>query len=166
MRVGAAHESVGAPPLVERLRVVHLKMVDAVLAGEGLGRVAEIAAEAGGSPVAIVIPRLGPAALSPGVQADVGALRRYVGDRARGRPASVPPGIGGEVPIASGDETIGRVLLLGEPDEEALEFLHLAAVACLTEGAVEEGRGGGGQKPRRPVLGGVGPRARLGPGGN
>ena len=66
-------------------------MVDAVLAGEGLGRVAELAAEAAGSPVAIVIPRLGPAALSPGA-ADVGALRRYVGDRARGRPASVPPG--------------------------------------------------------------------------
>src|SRR5215217_6014553 len=96
MRVGAAHESVGPPPLVERLRSVHLKMV--------------------------------------------GALRRYVGDRARGRPASVPPGIGGEVPIASGDETIGRVLLLGKPDEEGLEFLHLAAVACLTEVAVEEAR--------------------------
>jgi DNA-binding PucR family transcriptional regulator len=139
-KVGAAHERAAPAPLVERLRVVHLKMVDAVLSGEGLGRVAELAAEAAGSPVAIVIPRLGPAALSPGAQADVGALRRYVGDRARGRPASVPPGIGGEVPIASGDETIGRVLLLGEPDEEGLEFLHLAAVACLTEVAVEEAR--------------------------
>jgi DNA-binding PucR family transcriptional regulator len=138
--VGAAHESVGPLPLVERLRSVHLRMVDAVLSGEGLGRVAELAAEAAGSPVAIVIPRLGPAALSPGASADVGALRRYVGDRARGRPASVPAGIGGEVPIASGDETIGRVLLLGEPDEEGLEFLHLAAVACLTEVAVEEAR--------------------------
>src|SRR3978361_1822686 len=75
----AAPPGAGAPaPLVERLRVVHLKMVDAVLSGEGLGRVAELAAEAAGSPVAIVIPRLGPAALSPGVQADVGALRRYV----------------------------------------------------------------------------------------
>jgi PucR family transcriptional regulator, purine catabolism regulatory protein len=148
--VGAAHDEApptrGAgqrpapPPLVERLRSVHLKMVDAVLSGEGLGRVAELAAEAAGSPVAIVIPRLGPAALSPGATADVGALRRYVGDRARGRPASVPPGIGGEVPIASGDETIGRVLLLGDADGEALEFLHLAAVACLTEVAVEEAR--------------------------
>ena len=144
--MGAAHDEVpparpgraGSSSLVERLRSVHLKMVDAVLSGEGLGRVAELAAEAAGSPVAIVIPRLGPAALSPGVQTDVGALRRYVGDRARGRPASVPPGIGGEVPIASGDDTIGRVLLLGEPDEEGLEFLHLAAVACLTEVAVEE----------------------------
>ena len=32
------------------------------------------------------------------------------------------------------------MLLLGEADGEALEFLHLAAVACLTEVAVEEAR--------------------------
>jgi sugar diacid utilization regulator len=146
--VGAAHDPVGVgrpdraapPPLVERLRSVHLKMVDSVLAGEGLARVAELAAEAAGAPVAIVIPRLGPAALSPGAVADVGALRRYVADRARGRPAPVPPHVGGEVPITSGDETLGRVLLLGEADATALEFLHLAAVACLTEVAVEEAR--------------------------
>ena len=130
----------GRLPLVERLRAVHLKMVDSVLAGEGLARVAELAAEAAGAPVAIVIPRLGPAALSPGAVVDIGALRRYVSDRARGRPASVPPLVGGEVPITTGDETIGRVLMFGEADETALEFLHLAAVACLTEVAVEEAR--------------------------
>jgi DNA-binding PucR family transcriptional regulator len=146
--VGAAHDPVGKgrpdgaapPPLVERLRSVHLTMVDSVLAGEGLGRVAELAAEAAGAPVAIVIPRLGPAALSPGAVVDIGALRRYVSDRARGRPASVPPLVGGEVPITTGDETIGRVLMFGDADETALEFLHLAAVACLTEVAVEEAR--------------------------
>jgi sugar diacid utilization regulator len=153
--VGAAHDEAvparpgrpvdpagraGSTSFVERLRSVHLKMVDSVLAGEGLGRVAELAADAAGAPVAIVIPRLGPAALSPGAVADVGAIRRYVADRARGRPASVPPLVGGEVPITSGDETIGRVLLLGEADATALEFLHLAAVACLTEVAVEEAR--------------------------
>ena len=147
--MGAAHDPVGKgraadaaapPPLVERLRSVHLTMVDSVLAGEGLARVAELAAEAAGAPVAIVIPRLGPAALSPGAVVDIGALRRYVSDRARGRPASVPPLVGGEVPITTGDETIGRVLMFGEADETALEFLHLAAVACLTEVAVEEAR--------------------------
>ena len=146
--MGAAHDPVGKgrpegvapPPLVERLRSVHLTMVDSVLAGEGLARVAELAAEAAGAPVAIVIPRLGPAALSPGAVVDIGALRRYVSDRARGRPAQVPPLVGGEVPITTGDETIGRVLLFGEADETALEFLHLAAVACLTEVAVEEAR--------------------------
>ena len=81
------------PPasLVERLRAVHLEMVDAVLGGDGLGRVAELAADAAGATVAIVVPRLGAAALSPGAGADLAPLRRYVGDRAHGRPASVPP---------------------------------------------------------------------------
>ena len=145
--MGAAHDPMAGrpdpaapPPLVERLRSVHLRMVDSVLAGEGLGRVAELAADATGSPVAIVIPRLGPVALSPGR----GRRRRAAAPLRRGHrprpPGSVPPAVGGEVPITSGDETIGRVLLLGEADGEALEFLHLAAVACLTEVAVEEAR--------------------------
>src|SRR5665809_173028 len=106
--MGAAHDQIdgaraahtdpaGSAPLVERLRSVHLTMVDSVLAGEGLARVAELAAEAAGAPVAIVIPRLGPAAKSPGAVVDIGALRRYVSDRSRGRPASVPPLVGGEV---------------------------------------------------------------------
>ena len=46
------------------------------------------------------------------------------------------------MPISSGDEVIGGVLLLGAgpPPPEALEFLHLAAVASLTEVAVEEAK--------------------------
>jgi hypothetical protein len=54
----------------------------------------------------------------------------------------VPAGIVAEVPIASGDERIGGVVLLqpGRPEPEAVEFLHLAAVAALTEVAVEEAR--------------------------
>ena len=43
-----------AATLVERLRGLHLRMVDAVLAGDGLERVAELAAEAVGGAVAIV----------------------------------------------------------------------------------------------------------------
>jgi hypothetical protein len=38
------------PPLVERLRSVHLQMVEAVLTGEGLERVAALAAGAAGGP--------------------------------------------------------------------------------------------------------------------
>ena len=47
-----------------------------------------------------------------------------------------------EVPIASGDELVGAVLLLGagEPAPRRAEFLHLAAVASLTEVAVEEAK--------------------------
>jgi sugar diacid utilization regulator len=125
--------------LVERLRGVHLEMVDAVLGGDGLGRVAELAADAAGTDVAIVVPRLGAAVTNPGAAADPSVLRRYVAERAKER----PPGVAAEVPIASGDEVIGHVLALGEPEsltEDALEFLHLAAVASLTEVAVEEAK--------------------------
>ena len=60
----------GAPPpaggpaaLVSRLREVHLAMLDAVLGGDGLTRVAALAADAVGAPVAIVLPRLGATAV-------------------------------------------------------------------------------------------------------
>jgi sugar diacid utilization regulator len=145
---GGAGGDAAPPPasLVERLRDVHLQMVDAVLAGDGLGRVAELAAEAAGGPVAIVVPRIGVAASAParGVAAEgLPALKRYVSDRLRDRPAEVPDTVVSEVPIAAGDEMLGAVVLLsggGEPRPEAAEFLHLAAVASLTEVAVEEAK--------------------------
>jgi sugar diacid utilization regulator len=131
-----------AASLVERLRAVHLQMLDAVLGGDGLSAVAALAAEAAGGPVALVLPRLGVAVASPGGEAALGTVRRYLGDHARGRVAPVPAGVVAEVPIASGDERIGGVVLLepGRPEPEAVEFLHLAAVAALTEVAVEEAR--------------------------
>jgi sugar diacid utilization regulator len=133
-------EPTGEATLVERLRAVHLEMMDAVLGGDGLGRVAQLAADAAGGTVAIVVPRLGAAAASSGGPSDLGPLRRYVGDRSKRRPA----GILTEVPIASGDEIIGCVLLLAADGlalaPEATEFLHLAAVASLTEVAVEEAK--------------------------
>jgi sugar diacid utilization regulator len=135
-----------AGSLVERLRSVHLQMVDAVLGGDGLEQVAELAARAAGGAVAIVIPRLGAVAASRGAAADPVALRRYVTERIKDRPAPVPPGVLAEVAIASGDEVLGGVLLLGGAEgppaarPEATEFLHLAAVASLTEVAVEEAK--------------------------
>jgi sugar diacid utilization regulator len=126
-----------ATSLVERLRAVHLQMLDAVLTGDGLRAVADLAAEAAGGPVVVVVPRLGVAVASPGGDAALPAVRRYVTEQ-----RSVPPEVVAEVPIASGDERIGGVVLLhpGRPDPEAVEFLHLAAVAALTEVAVEEAR--------------------------
>ena len=131
-----------ATSLVERLRAVHLQMLDAVLTGDGLSAVADLAAEAAGGPVGVVVPRLGVAVVSAGGEGALGTVRRYVGEQGRGRVAPVPPEVVAEVPIASGDERIGGVVLLdpGRPDPEAVEFLHLAAVAALTEVAVEEAR--------------------------
>lgn len=135
-----------AATLVERLRGLHLRMVDAVLAGDGLERVAELAAEAVGGSVAIVVPRLGAAVLAP--HGSPGAdrlpeLRRYAADCVADRPANQPRGLAAEIPIASGDEAVGCVLMLegaAMPVAEASEYLHLAAVASLTEVAVEEAR--------------------------
>ncbi|MEY2512825.1 MAG: hypothetical protein QOJ89_183 [bacterium] len=135
-----------AATLVERLRGLHLRMVDAVLAGDGLERVAELAAEAVGAPVAIVVPRLGTAVMAPpGSPASerLGELRRYVADCVQDRPANTPRGVAAEVPIASGDDTVGMVVMLEgaiAPTAESAEYLHLAAVASLTEVAVEEAR--------------------------
>jgi len=133
--------------LVERLRAVHLEMVDAVLGGDGLSRVAALAASAAGAPVAIVIPRLGATVVAGGAagagEERLAALRRYVGDRLRDRPSQVPPEVVAEVAIASGDDQVGTVLLLGEPtadSDTAAEYLHAAAVASLTEVAVEEAK--------------------------
>jgi sugar diacid utilization regulator len=135
-----------AATLVERLRGLHLRMVDAVLAGDGLERVAELAAEAVGGAVAIVVPRLGAAVMAPSGATAAGRLaelRHYVADCVADRPAHAPRGLSVEIPIAAGDEMVGAVLLLeggSAPAAEAAEYLHLAAVASLTEVAVEEAR--------------------------
>src|SRR3954469_12498729 len=136
-----AHSVSGRASPWDRVPAVHLRMVDAVLGGDGLEGVATLAAGETGGVVAIVVPRLGAAAAS-GPLGDLGALRRYVSERARGRAAAVPPGVVAEVPISTGDEQLGAVLLMGDDDPapDALEFLHVAAVACLTEVAVEEAR--------------------------
>ena len=135
-----------AATLVERLRGLHLRMVDAILAGDGLERVAELAAEAVGGTVAIVVPRLGAAFVAPAgspAAERLPELRHYVGDCVADRLAHPPHGLAMEIPIASGDEVVGCVLLLegaNAPVEEASEYLHLAAVAALTEVAVAEAR--------------------------
>ncbi len=134
---GKAERAAG--PLIERLRGVHLAMVEAVLGGDGLREVARLASQAAGAPVAIVVPRLDAAAAWPD-STETELLRGYVADRLRDRPANVPAGVAAEVPIESGDEQVGAVLMLGEGNPDAAEFLHLAAVASLTEVAVEEAR--------------------------
>src|SRR5688572_33068600 len=111
--------SVAPLGLVERLRAVHLQMVDAVLGGEGLERVAELAAGATGGSVAIVVPRDDVAVASPAnrpAASVLGALRRSAVERAGGPPARSPDGVVGGAPVARGDEPIGPVALGGAPD--------------------------------------------------
>ncbi|HEU4974316.1 MAG TPA: helix-turn-helix domain-containing protein [Baekduia sp.] len=142
-RKAAAASRAGS--LVERLREVHLRMVDAVLGGDGFAQVAALAAESANGPVAIVVPRLDAASAAGGVgERTLEELRRYVADRLRDRPARVPEALLSEVAIQSGDEVVGSVVLLRDelraPSPDAVDFLHLAAVACLTEVAVQEAK--------------------------
>ena len=109
-------------------------MVGAVLAGDGLERVAEIAATHTGAPVAVIVPRLGAPveAWAP--------YERYVAKRLAGGKPERPRDVCAEVPIVSGGQELGAVLMLGHGGADAGEYLHVAAVAALTEVAVAEAR--------------------------
>lgn len=123
-----------APESLPSPRGAHLEMVGAVLAGDGLERVAEIAGRHAGAPVAVVVPRLGtPSEAWAGYE-------RYVAKRLAGGKPDRPADVVAEVPIVSGGQELGAVLLLGQGGPDAGEYLHVAAVAALTEVAVAEAR--------------------------
>ncbi len=141
MAAPAEQRQGGGGPLLDRLRAAHLEMVEAVMCGEGLGRVATIAQRATGVPVALVVPRIGTAGMAPRGAFDAAALRKYADARVRGGPAPVPDGVGVEVPIASGDEVLGVVVAAGgDAGADVREFLQAAALASMTEIAVQEAR--------------------------
>jgi sugar diacid utilization regulator len=86
-------------------------------------------------PVAVVVPRLGTR-----VEAWLPYERYVAGRLAGGRPER-PAEVTAEVPIASGGHELGAVLMLGRGGAaDAGEYLHVAAVAALTEIAVAEAR--------------------------
>jgi sugar diacid utilization regulator len=109
-------------------------MVGAVLAGDGLERIAAIARAHAGAPVAVIVPRLG----SP--VADWAPYERYVASKLAGGKPARPDDVVAEVPIVSGGQELGAVLMLGPGTADAGEYLHVAAVAALTEVAVAEAR--------------------------
>jgi PucR family transcriptional regulator, purine catabolism regulatory protein len=129
--------------LVERLHRVHQKMVDAALVGDGFDRMAELAAEELGRPVAIVVPALEVALVWPGHGNSLDELERFTAARIERRPVEIPEGAELIVPIMFGQEIVGIVALLeggSEAPPEASEFLHLAATASATAYALEEAR--------------------------
>lgn len=129
-----------APRGDDRLRRVHLGMIDAVLAGEGGGRVAALAARELDGPVAIVLPAHDVAVIAPARPAEeLAHLRGYVSDRLLGLPVERPRQVAGEVPVTSGGDRLGSVLLLGEAHPAADEVLRLAALAAVTSVALEQG---------------------------
>ena len=138
----ASSASDSRPAAAARLRTVHMDMVAAVVAGEGLGRVCNLAADAIKAPVAVIVPRLG-AFVGGDTSFDITPIDAYVRARMRSRPlrpASVPSGIGVEVPIESGGETVGAAFTLGDAGADAPELLHAVSVAVLTELAMADAR--------------------------
>jgi sugar diacid utilization regulator len=139
---GAELGHAGQADAVAFVRDLHLRMVGAVISGGGLERLAELARTELGSPVAVVVPRVGEA-ISGGSQ-DMSRVRGYVRDRLARRPVEVPDIVVAEVPVVSGGETMGAVLLLdapgGEAPPRALDVLNVVAISVLTELAVADVR--------------------------
>lgn len=131
--MGAAADAVGDD--AGNPRTAQMKMMSAVLGGSGLEGVAAVTAAHAGAPVAIVVPRLGVPV------PEWRRYERYVSGRGRvTRDGRRPPEVTAEAPIVSGSEIVGAVLLLGPGTADAAEYLHMAAVATLTEIAVSEAR--------------------------
>ena len=83
----------GDPEPLATPRGAHLEMVGAVLAGDGVQRVAEIASSHAGAPVAVIVPRLG-------TQVESWApLERYVVSKLAGGRPKRPSGVSAEVPV-------------------------------------------------------------------
>jgi hypothetical protein len=125
---------------------LHTRMMAAVLAGEGLAGVAELAAAEAGGPVAILLPARGLAAGSSG-DLPLDELGAYAAERLNGRDANPLPGVAAEHPVEAGPEAIGYVLALrrsrnGLPDLhlDLDEVLRATAAAAVGAVAVSDAR--------------------------
>jgi sugar diacid utilization regulator len=130
-----------------RLHELHARMVDAVLSGDGMREVAQIAAARMGAPVAVVIPPLGHELIEPAAEGNeeiLTELRPWVDRRLAGEAAPAPALVLREVPVSSGEETLGAIVVLAGgdamPEAETRGVLHLAAMAAVTELALVESR--------------------------
>jgi sugar diacid utilization regulator len=148
------------PSVFDRMtmRELSTRMIEAVLDGEGLQGVAELAAAEVGGPVAIVLPPRGLAARAPG-GGELNGLAEYAKARVADTKATAPDPIALERSIEAGGRRVGVVLLLedesadGEPpvkvDRE--EVLRAAALAALAEVAVADAR----EEAERKMRGGL-----------
>jgi hypothetical protein len=121
-------------------------MMAAVLAGEGLAGVAELAATEAGGPVAIVLPARGVAAGSPD-DLPLEDLSTAVAERLSGRSAEPPAHVSAEQPISTSTGTVGYAMALDRsgngkplPALDIDEVLRAAALATATEIAIADVR--------------------------
>jgi sugar diacid utilization regulator len=141
------------------MRELSTRMIEAVLDGEGLQGVAELAAMEAGGPVAIVLPPRGLAARAPG-GGELNGLAEYAKARVADTDASAPDSIELERSIEAGGQVVGVVLLLeaeaGDGDGPVLvdrdEVLRAAALAALAEVAVADAREDAERKMRGGLI--------------
>jgi len=130
------------------MRELHSRMLAALLAGEGLGAIVELAAEEAGVPVAIVLPARGLAEASS-EEVALDSLSRTAASRLS--PASSTPrhpDVQAEVAIEADGEPIGVAVAIaaarnGSPavKVDLEEILRTTALAALAELAVADARG-------------------------
>jgi PucR family transcriptional regulator, purine catabolism regulatory protein len=141
------------------MRELSTRMIEAVLDGEGLQGVAELAAAEAGGPVAIVLPPRGLAARAPG-GGELNGLAEYAKARVADTKATAPDRIALERSIEAGGRTVGVVLLLDQQHEEGEEpvlvdreeVLRAAALAALAEVAVADAREDAERKMRGGLI--------------
>lgn len=127
------------------MRELSTRLIEAVLNGDGLLGVAELAAAEARGPVAIVLPARGLAARAPG-DGEVNGLAEYARARMEDTRAPGSEEVRLERSIVAGDEPIGMVLLLagegddGDPAIDRDEVLRATALAALAEIAVADAR--------------------------
>lgn len=120
-------------------------MLDAVLSGSRLQEVADLAARAVGATVAIIVPSAMIAVIAPEDTASLlPMLRAHVDERLAGREPSASVPIACEEAIGSADDVVGAVLMLdsgpGPVDAETRGILHVAAMASLTDLALQQAK--------------------------
>ncbi|HSI81970.1 MAG TPA: helix-turn-helix domain-containing protein [Solirubrobacterales bacterium] len=130
------------------MRDLHARMLGALLAGEGLRGIAELAAAEARGPVAIVLPARGLAAASAD-EVPLDELVERAADHLRGGNGGSPAvaGVELEQPIEADGTTIGYAIALSGSDNglpqvsvDRGEVLRTAALAALTEVAVADAR--------------------------
>jgi hypothetical protein len=121
-------------------------MLTALLEGEGLRGIAELAAEEAGAPVAIVLPARGLAAASS-EDVPLELLSAQAAARLRGEPGAIDAvGIEAEAEVEAGGDSIGWALALAPPNGapgvrvDREEVLRTAALAAVAEVAVAGAR--------------------------
>jgi sugar diacid utilization regulator len=139
------------------MRELSTRMIEAVLDGDGLQGVAELAAAEAGGPVAIVLPPRGLAARAPG-GGELNGLAEYAKARVADTDATSPDPIALERTIEAGGQVVGIVMLIEQSENGAEtvlvdreEVLRAAALAALAEVAVADAR----EEAERKMRGGL-----------